>query len=130
MEMILMICPNCGFQNNDGVAFCSNCGAPVAPAAQPQVQAQPVYQQPVYQQPVAAKVPGKGMGIASLVLGLCGILIYPLICGILAVSFGGVARSKGYKGGMATAGIVLGVIDLAFWLLGVILWGSILGTFM
>lgn len=65
-----MICGNCGFNNNDSVAFCSNCGAalvenqpiqepvaqpaqePVAqPAQEPVVQpAQPQYQQPYAQQ--------------------------------------------------------------------------------
>ena len=59
-----MFCQNCGRQNPDGTAFCSNCGsalngAPVAPVA-------PVT--PVV--PAPAAVPGKGLGIASMVVGI------------------------------------------------------------
>jgi len=123
-----MICTNCGFQNNEGVAFCSNCGAPLAPAAQPQVQAQPVYQQPVYQQPVAVKVPGKGLAIASLVLGIISIFLYPIITGTLGLVFGCIAKSKGFKGGLATGGIVCSIIGLAGWLIMLIACGSFLGA--
>lgn len=111
-----MFCKNCGAQNDDNVQFCTACGTALTDAAQA-----PVYQEPaapVYV-PVAAqpaKVPGKGLAIASLVLGLVGLIISALICGLLAVIFAGVAKSKGNKSGMATAGLVLGIIDLAFWL--------------
>lgn len=57
-----MYCESCGTFVPDGQSFCSNCGTPVAQAApapvaaapQPMVQpqpAQPAYQQPAYQQP-------------------------------------------------------------------------------
>lgn len=59
-----MYCESCGTFVPDGQSFCSNCGTPVAqaapapeaaaPAPQPMVQpqpAQPAYQQPAYQQP-------------------------------------------------------------------------------
>ena len=65
-----MFCKNCGAQNDDNVQFCAACGTALTDAAQA-----PVYQEPaapVYV-PVAAqpaKVPGKGLAIASLVLGL------------------------------------------------------------
>ncbi len=53
-----MWCKNCGKENEDGVKFCVNCGAPVevdenvSPISEsPQVE-QPVYaEQPVYEQP-------------------------------------------------------------------------------
>ncbi len=56
----MMICPNCGGQNPDGVMNCQRCGAPLGAVQQPvqQPYRQPVqqpYQQPVqqpYQQPV------------------------------------------------------------------------------
>jgi hypothetical protein len=60
------------------------------------------------------------MAIASMVLGIISLLCFPYITGVLAVIFGAVAKNKGCKSGMATAGLVLGVIDLAFWLVTII----------
>ena len=61
-----------------------------------------------------ASAPGSGMAIASLVLGIVGFLI-PLICSVLAITFGGIALSNSNKRGasgkgMAIAGLVLGII--------------------
>ncbi len=58
---------------------------------------------------------GKGLAIASLVLGLVGLLLLPLPCGILAIVFSVVSKKK-IKSGMATAGLVLGIIDIAWWI--------------
>jgi hypothetical protein len=60
--------------------------------------------------------PGKGFAIASLVLGLVGLLI-PLL-GVLAIIFGGVALNQmkygtGEGKGMAIWGIVLGIVEIA-----------------
>ena len=57
---------------------------------------------------------GKGLAIASLVLGLVGLFIAGLPCGILAIVFAIVSKKK-MKSGMATAGLVLGIIDLVGW---------------
>lgn len=58
---------------------------------------------------------GKGLSIASFVLSLVGLLIFGLICGILAIVFGAIALGKGNAGrGLAIAGIVIGVIDVVF----------------
>ncbi|MBE7011925.1 MAG: DUF4190 domain-containing protein [Ruminococcaceae bacterium] len=65
----------------------------------------------------AASQPGKGLAIASMVCGIVSFFCFGFILGLLAVIFGGVAKSKGYRGGMATAGIVLGVIGLAFYVI-------------
>lgn len=91
----MAFCSSCGAQMDDNAVFCLNCGAqkaapaqapvqpqaPVqAPAYQQPVYQQPVYQQPVYQQPmyVKPKIPGRGFGISSLVLGIIG-LVYGFI---------------------------------------------------
>lgn len=42
-----MFCGNCGTSNQDGAAFCANCGAPLVSNAQP-VNAQPEYAQPAF----------------------------------------------------------------------------------
>ncbi len=63
-----------------------------------------------------------GMSIASMVLGIVGLIVCGLPCGILAIIFSVMAKKKG-KNGMATAGLVLGIIDV----IGVAL-ALILGT--
>jgi len=65
-----------------------------------------------------------GLSIASMVLGIVSIVLFCLIwisipCAVLAVIFGLVGRKKGGKG-MATAGLVLGIITLVFCILGIV----------
>ncbi len=127
-----MFCSKCGVQNEDGLNFCANCGAPlnaapaepVAPAA-PVMPQQPVYQQPAYQPaPVKASVPGKGLGIAGMVLGIVGLVLIcfgwvSIISSIVGISLSGVGMSKakkaGVKNGMATAGLVCSCISLGLY---------------
>ena len=110
-----MTCPNCGTLNQEGVAFCANCGTalqqnPTQPAQSPNFA------------PVG--VPGKGFAIASLILGIVSLIIAALPCGTMAVIFAVLAKKKGFTGGMATAGLVLGIIGLASWLLMLVFCGS------
>lgn len=60
-----------------------------------------------------------GMSVASLVLGIVGLIIFAVPCGVLAIIFAVLAKKKG-KNGMATAGLVLGIIDAAFGILYII----------
>ena len=53
---------------------------------------------------------GKGFATASLVLGIVGFVFWGYILGPLAVVFAIVAKKKGFMGGSATAGLVLGII--------------------
>ena len=61
----------------------------------------------------------QGMGVAALVLGICGLVVpfVGLICGVLAIIFGWVAlrgsRRLGRRegSGLATAGLILGIIS-------------------
>lgn len=101
----MAFCPNCGTQNADTANCCANCGTMLnaAPTA------------PMMGQFVKVAQPGKGLAIASLVCGIVSFFCFGVILGILAVVFGGVAKSKGYTGPMATAGIVLGVVGLALY---------------
>ena len=113
-----MVCTNCGTQMADGTVFCPNCGAQQAQA--------PVYG---YQAaPQAAPQAGKGLAIAGMIMGIISLFLLPYVTGALGIIFGGVAKSKGYRGGMATAGIVCGVIGIALTLLLQIIGASIMAS--
>ncbi len=68
-----------------------------------------------------------GEAVAALVLGICGFLVCPLVCHVLALIFGYRARreidaSNGAISGrgMAVAGIVMGWIGVALSVLGIV----------
>jgi Domain of unknown function (DUF4190) len=75
-----------------------------------------------------------GSAIASLVLGIAGLVIFPLIAPI-ALVFGYRARreiaERGEEGGgLATAGIILGWIGTALLVLGVVIVVLVLVAFV
>jgi hypothetical protein len=58
-----------------------------------------------------------GKALASMVCGIVGLVVFGFILGIIAIVLGSIAKNEirrtgqgGY--GMATAGIVLGIIDI------------------
>lgn len=115
-----MVCPKCGAQNPDNAAVCGICGNQLSLFSnQPQT---------FYTQPAPASVPGKGLAIAGMVCGIVSFFCCGFILGLLAIIFGGVAKSKGFRGGQATAAIVLGVVGLALTFLMWIIFGSFLGA--
>lgn len=60
-----------------------------------------------------------GLAIASLCCGIVGLFILNIILGPLAIVFGAVARRQSAVktgGGMAKAGIILGVVDVVLWI--------------
>jgi len=108
-----------GHQNADGTRYCTTCGellsAPstLPPAQSPSTDFQAI--SPAFAAPVAQAK--NGMGVAALVLGILGVipLVFPIIMSILAIIFGGIGRSRATRGeatnkGVATAGLVLGII--------------------
>jgi len=78
---------------------------------------EPYGQQPGYGYGPARRT--EGLAVASLVLGIGGFVVCPLICSVLAVIFGLQAKTKirqdpSLQGeGMAQAGFILGIIGLA-----------------
>lgn len=132
-----MVCPNCGAQIPQGTSFCQLCGTSVQ-NAQPQYQSQ--YQYPTYPNQYGAppvkdpEVPGKGQGVASMILGIISLVSFcsfsvPIICAIISIVLGCVSKSKakaaGMKNGMATAGIVMSVICLSLWVFIIIAYEQI-----
>ncbi|MFN2613221.1 MAG: DUF4190 domain-containing protein [Actinomycetota bacterium] len=105
-------CANCGQQISDQAVFCPNCGQGTASS------------------PLRSSGGGRteGLAIASLVLGIVGLVVCPIVGGILAVIFGNQAKSRIALdptlegGGMAKAGTVLGWIGIALSVLFVVLW--------
>lgn len=63
---------------------------------------------------------GKGFAITSLVLGILGLFFLGILFGPLAIIFGIIGLNKN-GGGMALAGLILGIIDLILWVLLVLL---------
>ena len=87
---------------------------------------QPQYYQPYQQQPPQMgyyvqpqiPVPGKGMAIASLILGICSLvwgwigigLVTGIVGIVLGIMGGKKMRMAGFPSGMATAGLVMSII--------------------
>ncbi|MBQ6265159.1 MAG: DUF4190 domain-containing protein [Clostridia bacterium] len=139
-----MICPKCNSENKDDARFCVNCGeslAPQMPETQPEPQILPSpananvspqnVETPMQAAPV--KVPSNGLSVAALVCGVIGIVgsFIPivkygtLVLAILGIVFGVLGRKKAVSSGssstgLATAGLVLGIIGTAFSAVGVI----------
>jgi hypothetical protein len=103
-----MNCPKCGAPNADLADTCQECGTSLPPRQAPRTTS--------------------GTATASLVCGILGWSVLPMIGAIMAVILGHVAKneiraSRGSLGGdgMATAGMVLGYAGIGLAALGVIL---------
>jgi hypothetical protein len=126
-----MFCSQCGEKNPDDSKFCSKCGAALVAAAEPAPAA-------AYTPPPSAAAGGKrtsGMSIAALILGILGIIsFWPL--SILAIIFGAIGISQinkdpSLKGkGMAMAGLVMGIVAIAVWILVAVVWWGTLFWFL
>ncbi len=126
-------CSRCGCPLNPGVQFCQQCGASVAPA------------NIVYM--ASPKAPGRGVGIASMVLGIIGLIyafflliiystepilpgmfapaLFFLIVNLLSLVFACVAVNKHYKNGVSISGFVMGLIGSVFCLVSLIIAASV-----
>lgn len=177
-----MICPTCGAQIEDNVAFCTQCGTPIqsdptpayapmedhptelfseepaayeAPAYEAPAYEAPAYEAPAYEAPAydtapayeaaepysysgvqaPAQDPGAGLGKASKILGIIGLV---LMCGyagaplsITALILGciGLKKSKnaGFENKSAKTGRTLGIIGVIFIPIVIII-GVVLGV--
>lgn len=81
-----------------------------------------------------APVPGKGMAIASMVLGICSLVIpyAGTVTAIVGLVLGVISKKKlaevNAPAGMATAGIVMSIISLAWSVLLIIICSSCLAA--
>jgi len=140
-------CNNCGHTMDDVAVFCPQCGMRNGQQA-------PGYGQPVYNQPMyygRPKIPGRGFGIAGMVLGIVGLFYsfyFLVFCAriseyayldfnngfgflvavlmfasmsVMAVCFSYAAQKRGYENGIRRSGLILGIIGGALYLLSILL---------
>lgn len=115
----MIICPNCGAENPEERDLCQSCGAPLREPAP--VSAAPP---PVYAAPEAPTT--SGLAVASLIMGILGWFMLPLIGNVLAIIFGHMAKNEIARSGgrltgdgLATVGLILGYIGVGVWALGI-----------
>lgn len=127
-----MICPKCGTEYNNDVKFCTKCGEQLSSQkAENSETPYVINRAPVQNEPV--KAPSSGLSVAALVCGLLGIIgsfipivkYFTLVLAILGIVFGVIGKKKAAESGntntgLATAGLVLGIIGTAFSAVGVI----------
>ncbi len=131
-----MICPNCGHTINDGQAFCEKCGAAMSnQQSADSIQPQQPSAQPQKAQP-APVVPGRGLGLASTILGSVAVSAFCIIwlsfiCAVVGVVLGAVsikqARSVNAKSGIGLAGLICSSIVLGIQVIIVL---SFFGTYL
>ncbi len=117
-----MFCPNCGAPANEAQVHCTKCGAGLAPQTN---------------RPNGEHVPGFGMAIASLVLGIVSLVFFclPVVaitCAIIGIALGGVslvmAKKANGKGSMAIAGIACSCVALGILIVIFVLAALLAGT--
>ena len=146
-----MKCRRCGFENVDNADFCCHCGEDLRQMNRmeyqndlrdPNGQANQNYQQNFnyqqnrnYQQGMDhnAKNGGEdGMAVASMVCGICALLVmccipyFTLVMAILGLVFGILSLKKKSGNGMALTGVITSGISLAFSVIGIFLGLSLL----
>ena len=116
-----MYCKYCGNNIDENSKFCSNCGANIEaePVGNTSSESSPYYSAPDQSQyanytPTYSQNPNEGqsLAIAGFVCSLVSIFCCSIILGIIGIVLSNMAKSKGYTGGLATAGIVMGIIGL------------------
>ena len=108
-------CKYCGSELNDGTKFCPKCGAKIEEIIENNNQTNENKRDDV-----TGETKTNPAAVASLVCSLVGLIIAGLPLGIVAICLS-VAAKKHIKvfpnekgSGMATAGLVIGIIDVVF----------------
>lgn len=128
------ICEYCKSELNDGDKFCQNCGAEVKSETvtstntveNNNIQNNDNVQNNYQYNDINGNAKTNPSAIAGFVCSLVGILLAGIAMGIIAICLGVAAKNhmkvfKNEKGnGLATAAIVIGIIDIVFTTIGLI----------
>ena len=123
-----MFCSQCGEKNPDDGKFCSKCGTALTAEAAPAAAPAPAKR-------AAAGEKTSGLAIAALVMGIAAFVVFGPLA-VLAIIFGAIGISQANKDpnlkgkGMAVAGLVLGIIAVAGWVIVMIVWSSFFWWFI
>ena len=113
-----MTCKNCGMEQEEGVAFCTSCGAPMTAEV------------PVPQKP--AEDPGKTMGLVSLIVGIASIVLGNFAASVVGIILSSLAQKKsaaaGYQNKSAKIGLILSIVGIVVGIAAFI-FGFALGLF-
>lgn len=99
----MKFCTKCGAQNEDGLAFCSSCGASLNGDVG-----------------VGEKKPFNVLALIGMISGILGLVwcwwsflaIFGVLFGLAGVIMSQIARKKDPKNGMAMAGFICGLIAM------------------
>lgn len=140
----MISCPSCGALNSDDSSFCRHCGTALpgrsgypaedkpnrslAPGMVPPAPPFTGHSQAGTEPRIQVVPRNSGKATASLICGILGLIVFPLIFSVLAIALGQAAKNEisNSEGqltgeGSATAGIVLGIIGLVFWVIFLVL---------
>ncbi len=126
-----MFCSNCGAHLPDDAVFCPDCGQSLLTDAPKKQSVNP----PEANDNVT--VPGNGLGIASMVLGILSIVFMCIFYLSIPMSITGLvlgavsihkAKTVNMKNGMAVAGVACSIISIVLYVVLFILYGFILTT--
>lgn len=126
-----MFCKYCGKEIPDDASVCPSCGKSVQEGQPPAPLALQQDEENRRNVP-AASGPTDNLAVASLVCGICSILLLPIVLGPLAIIFGAVSSSRvpresnSHK--LAKAGLILGIIGLVLMVIAFILLLSFAGS--
>ena len=67
---------------------------------------------------------GKTYGILSLIFAIIGIFFFGIILGPIAIILGVIGRKKDDSKGLATAGMIIGIIVTILAIIGLIIFGA------
>ena len=91
-----------------------------------------------YGTPAVAKQPRHGLAVAAMVLGIISLALpivsfgtlsfVAIICGIVAVILAGAAKAGGNQSGLCVAGLVTGLISVAFGVFELIACGGVIAS--
>ena len=135
-------CTNCGSEVEPSWNTCPNCGKTLreteTPQPETQIAPQPQYQtqpppQPYQVQPYRQTYgPAKTnqYGTAALICGIIGCCCFGMVLGPVAIVLGALGTKRDANTSMASAGIVLGIIAFACWIISTIFLYTLIGRYV